>query len=335
MTRIDVAIPPGAAAGWAPIVGLGHLAARLFGGEVVNYPADYPGKVQKLWGLRPRGAGRQDAGLLALLYGPSDITKLRQSLAFRGGYRFVVAWIIDSFWEDPRVRGFEFRGVDLLCITRKEEAGYYRRLAGCPVLALNWGADVLGQGSGAAERPVDLLRLGRQPVAWDNDAETAAVAAEYGLSFAGRPPLIDDPLANQRGIMAAYGRAKYLIAHSNLTSVEANTHKTKEYITARWTDALASGCSVAGLQPTRDSSYRDLFWPGATLEFDRVDLRHNMSALAEAVAAWTPEQARHNHRMALQRLDWRHSLGKIADAVSVGAPALDADLARIASRAAA
>ncbi|MDP5308347.1 hypothetical protein [Paracoccus spongiarum] len=334
MTRIDVALPPGTAAGWAPIVGLGHLAARLFGGRVVEYPAAYPGKVRKLWGMRPRGRGREDAGLLALLYGPSDITKLRQSGAFRGDYRFVVGWIIDSFWEDRNVRGIEFQGIDHLFIIREEERAYYRRATGRPVTALNWGADVLGQGTDRADRPVDLLRLGRQPQDWDDDDRTAAAAAEFGLRFAGRPPYHADLAQNLRAIMASYGTAKFLTAHTNLVSAEPNTHPTKEYITARWTDALAAGCSIAGVQPGRDSTYRNLFWPGATLEFDRVDLRHNLAAIAEAVAAWTPEQARQNHRMALRRLDWRHGLRKIADAMSVEAPALDADLAEIARRAA-
>lgn len=331
MTRIDVAIPPGAAAGWAPVVGLGDLAARMFGGQIVNYPAAYPSRAQKLWGLRPRGPVRQDAGLLALLYGPSDITKLRQAGAFRAGYRFVVAFIIDSFWEDPNVRGIEFRGIDQLCIIRAEEQDYYRRLTGCPVEVLGWGSDVLGQGTDRAERPVDVLRLGRQPEDWDDDDRSRHEAAARGLAFAGRPPQLPDPLENLAGIMRAYGSAKYLVAHSNLTSVEANTHKTKEYITARWTDALASGCSVAGVQPRRDSNYARLAWPGAVLDFDRVDLRHNMAALAEAVAAWTPDQARLNHRMALARLDWRHHLARIAQLMQVGAPALDADLARIAA----
>lgn len=334
MTRIDVAIPPGAATGWAPIFRLGHLAADLFGGQIVHYPTDYPGKLQKAWGLRPRRSGGEDAGLLALLFGPSDISKLRQSMAFRQGYRFVIGWIIDSFWEDRNVRGIDFNGIDLLCIIRRDEEDYYRRQVGDRVLALNWGSDVLGLGNGQGDRPVDLLRLGRQPQDWDDDARSAEMADKFGLSFAGRPPQLPDPVENQRGIMQAYGSAKYLVAHSNLTSVEPNTHKTKEYITGRWTDALAAGCSVAGVQPRNDSSYRDLLWPGATLEFDRVDLRHNMAAVAEAVAAWTPRQAEQNYRMSLQRLDWRHSLKRIADRMSVSSPRLEAELQEIADRSA-
>lgn len=308
------------------------MAARVFGGDIVHYPIDYPGKLQKLWGMRPRSRGNEDAGLLALLFGPSDITKLRQSAAFRDGYRFVIAWIVDSFWEDPNVRGIEFKGIDLVCVIRAEEQDYYRRLTGLPVMALNWGTDVLGQGTDRADREFDVLRLGRQPEAWDDDSRSAGIAAELGMNFAGRPPYDPDPLINQRGIMQAYGTAKYLTAHSNLVSKEPNTHPTKEYITARWTDALGSGCSVAGVQPKNDSSYRDVLWPGATLEFDRVDLRHNMAAIAEAVADWTPDHARHNYRMALQRLDWRHSLKKIADEVSVNAPVLDAELAEITQK---
>lgn len=330
MTRIDVALPPGFDSGWAPILGLGHMAARLFGGRIVHYPAQYPNRMQKLWGLRPRGRSQQDAGLLVLLYGPSDVVKLRQSAAFRSGYRFVIAWIIDSFWEDPNVRGIDFGGIDMLCIIRREEQDYYRRLTGLPVLAMNWGTDALRQGTDRAERPVDILRLGRQPADWNDDSHSAEVAAELGLTFAGRPPYHPDPLVAQEGIMSAYGRAKFLSAHTNLVSAEPNTHPTKEYVTARWTDALGSGCSIAGVPPRNDSTYRDILWPGATLDFDRVDLRHNMAALAEAVAAWTPDQARHNHRMALQRLDWRHSLKKIADELSLPMPALEAELAEIA-----
>lgn len=334
MTRIDVAIPPGAALGWVPIHDLAHMAANLFDGEIVRYPTAYPGRLQKLWGLRPRRNGSSDKGLLALLFGPSDIVKLRQSLAFRQDYRFVIAWIIDSFWEDKNVRGIDFGGVDLLCIIRREEEDYYRRLVGSSVLSLNWGSNVLERGTSRPDRPVDLLRLGRQPDDWDDDERSARMAGEYGLAFAGRPPQLPDPAANLQAIMQAYGSAKYLVAHSNLTSIEPNTHKVKEYITARWTDALASGCSVAGVQPGNDSSYRDLFWPGATLEFDRVDLRHNMEAVAEAVRAWTPQQALDNHRMALQRLDWRHSLKRIADHMSLRFPRLDSELEEIARRAA-
>ncbi|MDB6176795.1 hypothetical protein PAF17_04655 [Paracoccus sp. Z330] len=333
MTSIDVAIPPGAALGWAPIFDLAQVAAKLFDGEIVHYPDVYPGKLQKLWGLRPRARGTRDRGLMALLYGPADISKLRESLSFRQDYRFVIAWIIDSFWEDRNVRKMDFGGVDLLCIIRRDEEDYYRRLVGNRVLSLNWGSNVLERGSAQAERPIDLQRLGRQPTEWNDDERSAQVARELGLVFAGRPPEPRDPAANMKEIARAFGSAKYLVAHSNLTSIEPNTHKVKEYITARWTDALASGCSIAGVQPRNDSSYRDLFWPGATLDFDRVDLRHNMAAVAEAVSAWTPEQARNNYRMSLQRLDWRHSLKKIADRMQLSFPALDAELAEIRRKA--
>lgn len=333
MTRIDVALPAGAATGWAPILRLAEIAAQLFGGNVVRYPDEYPRRLRKAWGLRPRPAGDQDAVLLALLYGPSFITHLREGHAFRGNYRHVVAWIIDSFWEDRNVRRVDFNGIDLVCIIRADETEFYRRQLGDRILPLNWGSDVLRLGCDNADRPVDVQRVGRQPEVWNDDLQSEKIAATMGLRFAGRPPNHPDPMTNQHVVMQAYSHAKFLVAHSNLVSAANYTHPTKEYITARWTDALASGCSLAGVQPRSDGTYRNLFWPGAALDFDRVDLRHNMAAVAEAVAAWTPQHARHNHLMALQRLDWRHALKRIATAISVSSDALDGELSEIARRA--
>lgn len=333
-TRIDTIMADADAHGWGPIAALAQLTATLFQGRRRSFPDGRVGPARKLWDLRPRPRPRGDRNsvLLALLHSPAHIAHLRRSAAFREGYGTVVAWIIDSFRDDYPLRRAEYAGIDLICIIRRDELAHYRRQLGDRVMALNWGADVLGAGSDAGERPVDLLRIGRQPEAWQDDSASARVAAEHGLRFAGRPPLVPDLLENQRRVMAAYAATKFVIAHTNLASADVHTHRVREYITGRWTDALACGATVAGIQPRNDDSFRRLFWPGATLDFDRIDLRHNMQALAEAVAAWSPERARRNHLMALERLDWRHSLKRIGNAVSAGSPALDADLAEIARR---
>lgn len=332
MTRIDTALAENLEGGWGPIAALADLTAGLFGGQRLGFCGGRLGRAERLWSLRPRPAARQDAVLLAFLSASWNISHLRRSPVFRAGYRMVAVWIVDSFWDENPLRRADFAGIDLICITRADEIEYYRRHLGDRVLALNWGADVLGRGSAGGARPVDLLRVGRQPPAWDDDQQTARLAAGLGLNFAGRPPLYVDPAENQHRLMAAYAGAKYIVAHSNLAAPDYYTHKTKEYVTGRWTDALANGATVAGVQPKADDSFRRLFWPGATLDFDRIDLRHNLEAVAEAVAGWTPAQARHNHLMALERLDWRHGLKQISDRISVRSEALEADLAEIGRR---
>lgn len=334
MTRIDTIMPDVHRQGWGPILALAQLTADLFSGRRLGLPDSALTRSDRLWSMRPRVRGRGDSVLMALLGSPSDLTRLRASPAFRQGYRSVIVWIIDSFWDNDPIRQIEYAGIDLVCITRPEEYDHYRRRLGDRVLVLNWGADVLNRGSGSADRTVDLQRMGRQPEAFDDDAVTARMAAEYGLSFAGRPPNATCPLENQRQLMDVYASTKYVLAHTNLASVQPNTHPVKEYITGRWTDALACGATVAGKQPASDHYFQHLLWKGATLDFDRIDLRNNIAALAEAVAVWTPEQARHNHLMALERLDWRHCLKQIAERMSVRSTALDHDLGRIAARAA-
>jgi hypothetical protein len=51
-------------------------------------------------------------------------------------------------------------------------------------MVLGWGSDVLGMGSGADKRAVDVLRLGRQPLEWDDDAVSGAACSDAGLRFA-------------------------------------------------------------------------------------------------------------------------------------------------------
>lgn len=326
---LTVLAPSSFSPGWAPVHALGSLISRVLGGVPLGLDQE-AGKLRYVWNLRPCRRGSGEDVLLALLYRPDDIRRLRTTPAFRDvRYRAVVVWIIDSFHALPWTSTYDFRDVDLVCITRATEYPFYRKLLGDRVLALNWGADVLDRPFRSGLRPTDLQRMGRQPRSWDDDRLSHGRLAAAGLSFAGRPPMHDDPHDNQQEVCRAYGKAKYVLAHSNLVDTSHYTHRIKEYVTARWTDALASGCSVAGVPPRNDSTFQDLFWPGATLDFDRIDLDDNIAALREAVAAWTPERARYNYLMALRRLDWRHSLKKIADTVSLRAPVLNAELARI------
>ena len=58
------------------------------------------------------------------------------------------------------------------------------------VRVLPWGADVWSKFDEHLEHPktTDVLRVGRQPSAYDDDEHTAELAQQVGITFAGRPP---------------------------------------------------------------------------------------------------------------------------------------------------
>jgi hypothetical protein len=121
---IDVVSPNLSSPGWAPIQTLASLIVQTFDGQSSGL-MPYPGRMHRMWNLRPRRKGTGNDVLLALLYQPADIRRLRHSPAFWDRrYSAVGVWIIDSFREQPWVRQIDFRNIDLVCITRSSEYDY-------------------------------------------------------------------------------------------------------------------------------------------------------------------------------------------------------------------
>jgi hypothetical protein len=123
------------------------------------------------------------------------------------------------------------------------------------------------------------------------------------------------------------------LAFSNAVSPAPYTHPTREYLTGRWTDALACGAVVAGIAPACAAT-AELLWPGATLELDTVDRAQGIRRIAAAVSGWAPQTASDNHRKALERLDWRWRFQELAASLSIESERLDAEIhaLRAASR---
>ncbi len=319
--------------GWGPIEHFAHLAAKLLGLDLQRPPLWRPSRLRAArQALMPPRKGTTP-GAIYLAKSPGDVKSLMALEGFDRPRRFRALWIVDSFWTEWAPSARLMRHFDLVVYMQKGEAAFYDALAPGRSLHLGWGADVLDLGSRAAERPVDLLRVGRQPPDWEDDARSQAACEAAGLRFAGRPPFLPhdpaDPSSGHRDLCARYAQAKYVMAHSNLAAPAPYTHPRKEYLTGRWTDALAAGAVVAGVQPFGDASAEDLLWPGATLDFDRIDLTHNLAALSEAVADWSPAIARRNHRRALKQLDWRWRIKALAERLGLENPELASELARL------
>jgi hypothetical protein len=139
----------------------------------------------------------------------------------------------------------------------------------------------------------------------------------------------DDATANQTSLMRCLSRAKFTLAFSNAVSPASYTHPTREYLTGRWTDSLASGAVVAGIAPKFDGS-AELLWKGATLELGTTDRVQGIEQLRTAVSSWNPQVARDNYRRALEGLDWRWRFQELAMALDVEPEPLSVELDSLA-----
>lgn len=327
--RIVYGVPDGG--GWHPITHMVSLLVELLDAELVIVPLRRPANLSRRFaGLGPRRRGRGTC--LVVAAEPRHLNTLLRNDYWLRGAEHVAGWVIDSFWVDRIPHAVRHRDhFDQLFVADKEVVELWAASTGVPVSWLPWGSDVLRLGSGNGERPVDLQRIGRQPAPWENDQATRRACEAAGLRFQGRPPMHDDATANEASLMRCLSQAKFALAFSNAVSPAPYTHPTREYLTGRWTDSLASGAVVAGIAP-RSAAATELLWPGATLELGTTDLAQGIDQLVEAVRGWDPQVARDNHRRALEVLDWRWRFQTLAAALGVGSERLDAELGTISAR---
>lgn len=300
-----------------------RLLAELLAAKLVTVPINRTANAgRRLAAPAPRRRGRGTC--LVVAASPRHLGTLLRTDYWLRGYEHVAGWVIDSFWVD-RIPGVARGHFDQLFVADKEVVAEWAAATGLPVTWLPWGADVLRLGSDNADRPIDLQRVGRQPPGWEDDDETRRLCAKAGLRFEGRFPMHDDPVANQASLMERLSRAKFTLSFSNAVSPASYTHPTREYLTGRWTDALASGAVVAGIAPACAAT-AELLWPAATLELATVDRADGVQQIVDAVSAWKPQTARDNHRKALERLDWRWRFGELAAALGLESERLGAEL---------
>jgi hypothetical protein len=317
--------------GYHPVAYMVRLAAELLDAKVAIVRKPEQGRLSKLLSLAPRA--RSGGPGLVICPSPVEMSSLFAVEGWRRKYGRMVAWVFDSFWVDMIPRWVQFaKHFDHVFVTEQEDLDGWRRvLGGVPVDWLPWGSDVLRLGSPNAHRPVDLVRVGRQPPEWEDDATTAADAEARGLQFRGRPPGKDDPAENERVLMSTFSETKFTLSFSNAVNSTVYTHRARQYITGRWTDALASGATVAGVPP-RSPGVSALLWPEALLDTGGIERASGMEIITSAARAWSPARAERNWRMSLERLDWRWRFDKLRDALGIRSPRLDAELATLRRR---
>jgi len=252
---------------------------------------------------------------------------------WRKRFRYLAAWIIDSFWLDHIPTSVRLRNpFDQIFVTSLEDVDRWIEITGAATTWLPWGTDALRLGRGGAQRDWDLMRVGRQPPEWEDDVEVASAAESLGIRYRGRPDSSGlNALENQKLMMNAYGATKFTLAFSNAVNRDPNNHPTREYLTGRWVDALGCGSIVAGVAP-RGPNTDGLLWAGATLELGGIRRSEGLQVVADALRQWTPHVAAGNYQMALRRLDWRWRFKALADAFQVRSVRLAHELQLLENR---
>ena len=321
----------GAATGWDPVTIAARVLARLLRAELVAVPARRQGAGwQRVAAALPRRRGAEVTIIVAPQ--PVHLYALIEVAHWLPGSSLVAGWVIDAFWTERIPRLVRHTGhIDQLFVTDEEGVATWSAATGVPTVWMPLGADVLGRACPQAARGVDLQRIGRQPAPWDDDAVNEARCRSLGLSYAGRPAFVPEVDGNQRSVEAAMANARFTLSFTNAASPAEYTHPTREYLTGRWTDALAQGATVAGIAPRCAATDR-LLWPEAVLELGTTDPAEGLALIGEAVRAWTPERAAYNHRQALARLDWRWRFAEMVAALGLAAPLLDEELGQLESR---
>ncbi len=298
--------------GWLAVKHMIKLMGKCLESDVTVMQADPVSRFQKLKLLCRSSRKRHPDGDDVLIVAPT-IDKAFACLLELDTEKLgrIAFWCFDAFWTE-RVSRIKFsKLVDKLYITSKNDVEFYQIKTGIPTQSLMWGSDVLGLGTNTSERDFDLLRVGRQPDFWNEDAISAKRLAERKLIFHGRPKCSNDLVGYQNLCRQYYGATKYVLAHSNFADTSKYTHPTKEYITGRWTDALACGAVIIGQQPLSDPAFSELMWEGATVNICNSEL-DNLDSYLNELKLWTPKIAKINHVNALKTLDWRWRIFEIA-----------------------
>ena len=328
MSSLDIIVAVPSGAGWVPVHAMAELLARYTGGTVhtVDVGASLS-KETKLLARLPRLKGGSKR-CLVIASDPGQLYAISQrSFAFRR-YGAIYGWVIDSFWDDRIPAVAKSSTYDRILVADVDDIQPWTAAGVKAPGVLPWGADVWSKFSdrlaALESKSTDLLRVGRQPAAYEDDEATAALAGELGLSFKGRPPFGANDRESAQHLQDSLNRAKFLLAFSTSVSPAPYTHPTKEYITGRWTDALASGVTVVGKVPNT-TTVREILWDGATIDIDHADARTGLAQVADAVSRWTPAQGELQIRQALQHLDWRHRFVQLCEAMGEVPASLAAD----------
>lgn len=330
---VDVYVAVPEEPGWTPILSM----AKLLCGYLKTQPimldtGSSLSRTTKFLGMLPK-VKSGDRQAIVIAYDPGQLNAIAQKNLIFKQYSACYGWVIDSFWSEriPRIARSN-KTYTKIFVTDSNDLDDWQKAGVESLGVLQWGTDVWSNFSDrlatAEHKTTDLLRVGRQPEAWDEDDKTAQVAQEEGLTFEGRPGFGESAEDSAQLLSKALSRTKSVLAFSVRVSPTNYTHPTKDYITARWLDALAWGATIVGQKPD-SATARDLLWDTATVDISSDDIELGMKQINEALTSFSKEQATLHILNSLERFDWRHRFKALFEQMGITSEKLDKDLSTI------
>lgn len=176
MSSLDIIVAVPSGAGWVPVHAMADLLARYTGGTVhtVDVGASLS-KETKLLARLPRlkGGSRR---CVVIASDPGQLYAVAQrSFAFRR-YGAIYGWVIDSFWDDRIPAVAKSSVYDRIFVADADDVQPWTAAGVKAPGVLPWGADVWSAFSdrlaALESKTTDLLRVGRQPAAYEDDEAT-------------------------------------------------------------------------------------------------------------------------------------------------------------------
>jgi hypothetical protein len=312
--------------GWQPIKYMISLMGESLKGSIKLRSFDKVPLYKQAWYFaqkRPRYVDEPNAIVIVTSLAAID-SLISELLTVK--HNRISIWVMDSMWTTRISRLVTNKIFDHIFITTGNDVDEYVSKTKVPTSWLAMGSDVLGLG-GAGEKSIDVLRLGRQPNRWENDEKSKTFFEKNNLVFHGRPATTDDILEGYRELLRDYySKAKYVLVHSNFADESTYTHPTKEYLTPRSLDGLASGCIIIGEQPVSDYTFKTLMWDEAFVNLDSSDVNINGESIIDCVKYWDEKVVYTNYLKALERFDWRWRFLELAQYFNIESGELLDDL---------
>jgi hypothetical protein len=259
---------------------------------------------------------------------------LRAIPNWRKRYGTVAAYIVDIY--PPSEDGIDRRlaaGLDALFVSYGQVQARIQEALNVPTYFVPQAADVLGTGGFQADKRIDVAAFGRQPPGVLESVITAfssPESREVAWWSQKTTPYTTAMRQDRAGFLALLRRSRISLCYRYEDS-NAHAFRGVSPITARWFEASAAGCVVAGSRPSSPEGTGTLDWPDAVLPLPTdgdacVDQLREMLRDPENLL----EIGRRNFSAAARAHDWRHRVASIFSALSIEqTPRLSEELCRL------
>ncbi|NJS12242.1 MAG: glycosyltransferase family 1 protein [Microcoleus sp. CSU_2_2] len=268
--------------------------------------------------------------LLLIGISGAELELLSSIPKWRERFDVVIAYIFDS-WE-PAIYSKNVSRLDHLFVALPEVIDELKQRFGIPVSLINFGADVLAQGSCQLKRSLDLTSFGRIPEQYDR-----AFFNEFNQPGSEQIYYSSTPRTGEVFPKLPYEKRKdekdtlqlfHILRNSKITLAFDTLYPGMRkfpysFITLRWYYGAATGGAIVGKRPTTPLADELLNWEDATIE-----LPDDPQKSVELIKELLQDEVRlhsiykRNYVESLARHDWRLRIQSMFETVQIPLPHL-------------